>query len=211
MRSPVALSRLPVCSSANKICGRPLNARQRDPLLLAAGELGGQMGQTLPQPQLRQQGHRLFAALALALPSQQRRQLHIFQRRQGGDQHERLKHKTDMAGAQRGATFFIQRRQVVPQQMYGAVATVVEPGQDPQQGRFSRSGLADKRNCLRGFDNQLNSGKDGDMVFTLTNVLTKMMNFKNVFRWNFPFLILLSLVSVRTLAADTLLVLNSCA
>lgn len=113
-----------------------------------------------------------------------------------------------MAGAQRGAAFFIQRRQVVPQQMYGAVATVVEPGQDPQQGRFPRSGLADKRNCLRGFDNQLNSGKDGDMVFTLTDVLTKMMNFKNVFRWHFPFLILLSLVSVRALAADTLLVLG---
>lgn len=137
------------------------------------------MGQTLPQPQLRQQGHRLFAALALALPSQQRRQLHIF-----------------------------QRRQVVPQQMYGAVATVVEPGQDPQQGGFPRSGLADKRNRLRGFDNQLNSGKDGDMVFTLTDVLTKMMNFKNVFRWHFLFLILLSLVSVRALAADTLLVLG---
>lgn len=114
-----------------------------------------------------------------------------------------------MAGAQRGATFFIQRRQVVPQQMYGVVATVVEPGQDLQQGRFSRSGLADKRNCLRGFDNPLNSGKDGDMVFTLTDVLTKMMNFKNVFRWHFPFLILLSLVSVRTLATNTLLVVGN--
>lgn len=46
------------------------------------------------------------------------------------------------------------------------------------------------------------------MVFTLTDVLTKMMNSKNVFRWHFPFLILLSLVSVRALAADTLLVLG---
>lgn len=46
------------------------------------------------------------------------------------------------------------------------------------------------------------------MVLTLTDVLTKMMNFKNVFRWHFPFLILLSLVSVRALAADTLLVLG---
>ncbi|WP_148297204.1 GDSL-type esterase/lipase family protein [Candidatus Sodalis pierantonius] len=34
------------------------------------------------------------------------------------------------------------------------------------------------------------------------------MNFKNVFRWHFLFLILLSLVSVRALAADTLLVLG---
>lgn len=46
------------------------------------------------------------------------------------------------------------------------------------------------------------------MVFTLTDVLTEMMNFKNVFRWNFFFLILLSLLSVRALAADMLLVLG---
>ncbi|WP_428946248.1 multifunctional acyl-CoA thioesterase I/protease I/lysophospholipase L1 [Pantoea sp. FN060301] len=34
------------------------------------------------------------------------------------------------------------------------------------------------------------------------------MNFKNVFRWHFPFLLLLALMTLRTAAADTLLVLG---
>ncbi|OSN01128.1 arylesterase [Lonsdalea populi] len=45
-------------------------------------------------------------------------------------------------------------------------------------------------------------------MFPLTNVFTKMMNFKNVFRWHFLVLLLLGIVSLRAIAADTLLVLG---
>ncbi|MEX0633329.1 multifunctional acyl-CoA thioesterase I/protease I/lysophospholipase L1 [Serratia ureilytica] len=45
-------------------------------------------------------------------------------------------------------------------------------------------------------------------MLTLTNVFTKMMNFKNVFRWHLPFLLLLGLFSLRAVAADTLLILG---
>lgn len=44
-------------------------------------------------------------------------------------------------------------------------------------------------------------------MFPLTDGFIKMMNFKNVFRWHFPFL-LLALLSFRAAAADTLLVLG---
>lgn len=45
-------------------------------------------------------------------------------------------------------------------------------------------------------------------MFPLTNVLTKMMNFKNVFRWHVVVLLFWGLFSLRAFAADTLLVLG---
>lgn len=44
-------------------------------------------------------------------------------------------------------------------------------------------------------------------MITLTDGLTKTMNFKNVFRWHYPFLLLLLLIS-RVVSADTLLILG---
>lgn len=46
------------------------------------------------------------------------------------------------------------------------------------------------------------------MMITLTDGLTKTMNFKNVFRWHYPVLLLLALMTLRATAADTLLVLG---
>lgn len=45
-------------------------------------------------------------------------------------------------------------------------------------------------------------------MLTLTDGLTKTMNFKNVFRWHYPFLLLMALMTLRATAADTLLVLG---
>ncbi|PIJ58175.1 multifunctional acyl-CoA thioesterase I/protease I/lysophospholipase L1 [Erwinia sp. OLMDLW33] len=45
-------------------------------------------------------------------------------------------------------------------------------------------------------------------MITLTDGLTKTMNFKNVFRWHYPVLLLLALMTLRATAADTLLVLG---
>ncbi len=183
-------------------------ARQRHTLLLAAGQLRRQVIEPFAQSQLFQQLHRLLAALPVALAAQQRRQLHVFQRVQRRHQHERLKHEADVPGAQRGAAFFVQRGQRLAQQAHLALAAVIQPGQNAQQGRFPRSGFADQGDRLRGFDKQLDSGKDGELMLTLTNVFTKMMNFKNVFRWHLPFLLLLGLFSLRAVAADTLLILG---
>ncbi|AUX72003.1 multifunctional acyl-CoA thioesterase I/protease I/lysophospholipase L1 [Erwinia pyrifoliae] len=45
-------------------------------------------------------------------------------------------------------------------------------------------------------------------MLPLTDGLTKMMNFKNVFRWHYPFLFLVAFMTLRAAAADTLLVLG---
>ncbi|ORM83533.1 multifunctional acyl-CoA thioesterase I/protease I/lysophospholipase L1 [Pantoea allii] len=45
-------------------------------------------------------------------------------------------------------------------------------------------------------------------MISLTHGLSKMMNFKNVFRWHYPFLLLCCLLVSRLAAADTLLVLG---
>jgi hypothetical protein len=58
---------------------------------------------------------------------------------------------------------------------------------------ISRTRLANQGDGLCRFDNQLNSGKDGKLMLSLTDGLLKMMNFKYVFRWHLPFLFLIFL------------------
>ncbi len=112
-----------------------------------------------------------------------------------------------MAGAQGRSRFLIQPVQRLAEKIDLAAAAVVQPGEDRQQGRFSRSGLANQGDALARFDKQLNSGKDGQLLLPLTDGFLKMMNFKYVFRWHLPFLFLI-LVTCRAAAADTLLVLG---
>ena len=45
-------------------------------------------------------------------------------------------------------------------------------------------------------------------MLSLTDGLSKMMNFNNVFRWHYPFLLLILLLVSRLAAADTLMVLG---
>jgi hypothetical protein len=43
-------------------------------------------------------------------------------------------------------------------------AAIVQAGEDRQQGRFTGTRLADQGDGLPRFDNQLNSGKDGELM-----------------------------------------------
>ena len=182
-------------------------ARQRDPLLLAAGELYRQVMQAFAQPQLLQQRPGAAAALAIAFAAQQRRKLNVFQRIEGGYQHKRLKHKADVLSAQLRPRLFVHLVQRLSEQRNLPAAAVVQPGEDRQQRRFTGPRLANQGDGLPLFDNQLNSGKDGKLMLTLTDGFLKMMNFKYVFRWHLPFLFLV-LFTCRAMAADTLLVLG---
>ena len=182
-------------------------ARQRDPLLLAAGKLYRQMMQALTQPQLLQQCPGAAAALAIAFAAQQRRKLDIFQRIEGGYQHKRLKHKADVLSAQLRPRLFVHLVQRLSEQRNLPAAAIVQPGEDRQQRRFTGPRLANQGDGLPLFDNQLNSGKDGKLMLTLTDGFLKMMNFKYVFRWHVPFLFLF-LFTCRAMAADTLLILG---
>lgn len=182
-------------------------ARQRDPLLLAAGELYRQVMQAFAQPQLLQQRPGAAAALAIAFAAQQGRKLNVFQRVEGGYQHKRLKHKADVLSAQLRPRLFVHLVQRLSEQRNLPAAAVVQPGEDRQQRRFTGPRLANQGDGLPLFDNQLNSGKDGKLMLTLTDGFLKMMNFKYVFRWHLPFLFLV-LFTCRAMAADTLLVLG---
>lgn len=182
-------------------------AGQRHALLLSTGKLRRKMVKAFPQPQLFQQCLRMIAAFTAAFTAQQRGQLNIFQRVQGGDQHEGLKHKADVTGTQRGTRLFIKLMQRLSDQVNLAAAAVVQSGQNSQQRGLSGTGFANQRNGFGRFDNEFNSGEDGKLVFPLTDGLLKTMNFNNVFRWHLPFLFLI-LMTFRAAAADTLLVLG---
>ena len=182
-------------------------ARQRDPLLLAAGELYRQVMQAFAQPQLLQQRPGAAAALAITFAAQQGRKLNVFQRIEGGYQHKRLKHKADVLSAQLRPRLFVHLVQRLSEQRNLPAAAVVQPGEDRQQRRFTGPRLANQGDGLPLFDNQLNSGKDGKLMLTLTDGFLKMMNFKYVFRWHLPFLFMV-LFTCRVMAADTLLVLG---
>ena len=66
MRSPVAVSRLPVGSSANSTAGSPTDgARQRDALLLAAGELARIVPAARGEADACEHGARTLARIAV--------------------------------------------------------------------------------------------------------------------------------------------------
>ncbi len=180
---------------------------KRDPLLFTAGELCWQVVQAFAKPQLLKQRAGIAPALAVAGATQQRRQLDVLQGVERRDQHKRLKDKTDVLRPQRRPRLLIHPMQRFAQHRYFPTAAIVQAGEDRQQGRFTGARLADQGDGLPRFDNQLNSGKDGELMLPLTDGLLKMMNFKYVFRWHVPFLFLF-LFTCRAMAADTLLILG---
>lgn len=180
---------------------------QRHALLLTAGKLRRKVVETFSQPQLFQQRSGVVAAFTGIFTAQQARQLDVFQRVQGWDKHEGLKHKPDMPGTQRGARLFIQRMKGLADKVHFPTAAVVQTGQDRQQRGLAGTGFTNEGDGFGTFDNEFNSGEDGKLVFSLTDGLLKTMNFNNVFRWHLPFLFLM-LMTFRAAAADTLLILG---
>lgn len=180
---------------------------QRHALLLTAGELRRKVIKTLTQPQLLQQGLSARPALGRILAAKQTRQLNVLQRIEGRNQHKRLENKANVLCAQGGARLFILLMQRLPDQVDLTAATVIQTGEDRQQGGFAGTRLTNQGDALPAFDNEFNSGEDGKLVLTLTHGLLKMMNFNNVFRWHLPFLFLI-LMTFRAAAADTLLILG---
>ena len=91
----MAPSRLPVGSSASRICGpRREGARQRDALLLAAGELGGVVVAALAEADALEQGARARRAAAPA--GELERQQDVLERGQVRQQLERLEDEADL-------------------------------------------------------------------------------------------------------------------
>ncbi len=114
--------------------GRALGngARDRHPLLLAARELGRKMvlALTQPDPLQRLRGrHRVGGDVG--------HQLHVFQRRQAGDEVIELEHETDRGASEARQLGFLGRAQVVALTLHLTAAGSVQPAQDVEQGRFA--------------------------------------------------------------------------
>ena len=110
-RWPVAVSRLPVGSSANSTAGRvDEGAGDGDALLLAAGELARVVPEPGLEPDLRQHGTRARARVGTACELE--RQHHVLEGGQRRHEVEGLEHEPDVAGARLGAAVLVQRGQL---------------------------------------------------------------------------------------------------
>ena len=74
----------------------------------------------------------------------------VFQRRHGGDQVERLEHDADMAPAKARERILVERAQILSRDVHRPGVGPLQSGRDHQQGRFARTGRADKANRLAG-------------------------------------------------------------
>ena len=111
------------------------SARNRDALLLAPRQLFGIMPDARSQTDALE--HRMRSGTRVSNTRQLERQHHVFERRECGQQLERLKYKTDQPRAQRGAAILVEREQIRAVDAHAAGARRVETGQQPQQSRFA--------------------------------------------------------------------------
>src|SRR3989338_8137343 len=109
------------------------------------------MGQTLAQADAIEQGASALAGIGTAFKLQ--RQHDVFQGIQTVEQLEGLEDKTDVLGANARALIFIEAGQGVTSQHNTAAAGQIEPGEQAEQGGFSRAGAANNRQAIAG--NQL--------------------------------------------------------
>ena len=110
-------------------------ARQRDPLLFAAGQLARVVRHPPAQADPFQQCHRALAHPVDA--GQFERQHDVFERGQRRQKLEGLEHEADLFAAQLGPGVFVERKDVLPGDADRAGRRQVEPGQKTEQGRFS--------------------------------------------------------------------------
>ena len=136
MRSPVAVSRLPVGSSANSTSGRVTKARgDGHALLLATGKLtrivrrDGHPGRYCPGS--RAQGS------CFRIAGEFEGQHYVFQRGEGLQQMKGLKHEANPLRTQGGPSVFIQRGELGSTQPDLAPRRAIEPGEQGQQCRLA--------------------------------------------------------------------------
>ena len=135
-------------------------ARDRDALLLAAGQLG----RIVMQPFAKADAGELLARAFLRVGDAGQLQRHrdVFQRRHGRDQVERLEHDADMAAAEARQRVFVERVQIFAGHRDRAGVGALQPGHHHQQRGFARAGRADEANCLAAAYIQVDVFEDMD-------------------------------------------------
>ncbi len=166
--APDRESRLPVGSSAKMISGRVTNARaDRDPLLLAARELGRSVAEPVGQAD---GAHHLVEPRCLGLAASERERQHdVGARRHGGDQVEGLEDEPDAFPAQDRQRAVVERTEVLPADRHPTTRDRVEPGHAVQQRRLPRPRCAHDRgepllgNCQRQSVERTDAGVTGSV------------------------------------------------
>jgi hypothetical protein len=146
-------------------------ARDRDALLLAARELLGIVVHAVGKAHSRQ--HRARIRLRAHGAGKLERKHHVFQSGHRRQELERLEHEADHAPAQRGAPVFVEREQVVAVDPHRSGARRVEPRQQPEQRRLSRSGHADDCDRLSHADLETNVRENGQFRIAGGNLLAQ--------------------------------------
>jgi acyl-CoA thioesterase-1 len=125
-------------------------ARERDPLLLAAGQLRRIVVQPMAQADTLEQASGALSDIALS--AQLQRHLNVLVGGQGGHELKRLKDKAD-GGAPEACTLVLgQGTEFGAVDRHAAAAWRVEASQQPQQGRLAAAGGAEDRDKVTRLD-----------------------------------------------------------
>jgi hypothetical protein len=117
----------------------------RDPLLLATGELDRMVVEPMPESDRLQGRHREPSALSPAKAAVDQRQCHVVDRVGAGEQLERLEHEADPLVAQPCELAVVHAGHVAPGDPQGAAARSVQASQQVHEG-----GLAGARRAHDG-------------------------------------------------------------
>ena len=151
--SLVRVSRLPVGSSASSSAGLiHQRARDGDALLLAAGELAGQVVLAAAQADGGERVARPLALLAQRHVAVEQRQLDVLDGAGARKQVEVLEDEAELAVADRGALVGRQRRHVGAVEPIGAARRPVETAEDVHERRLARARRAHDGDELAGRD-----------------------------------------------------------
>ena len=127
-------------------------ARERDPLLLAARELGGVVVEPTGQPDPVQQPGRALAQLARgAVAEELERHEHVLERGERGQQMKGLEDEADVLRTKLGALVLGKNGEVHSVEPHVPRGGLVEAGQQPEQRRLAAARRAqDRDEGLRG-------------------------------------------------------------
>ena len=120
--------------------------RERHPLLLAPRKLGGVVGEPVGEAHGGKLG--LGPRESVGFSGQLQRNCHIFKRRHGRDQLERLKHDPYVFATKTRYRIFRERPEVASVDSDGAPVGTLESGEDHEQRRLARAGGAQETDRL---------------------------------------------------------------
>ena len=143
---------------------RPIRegARERHPLLLPAGELGGIVVEASPEPDPLEQPARALAQLALgAVADQLEGDQDVLESGERGQEVKRLEDEADVPGAKPRALILGKTGEVHPVEPHAARAGFVETGQQAEQRGLAAARGAQDRDERLGRNAEIDVPQDG--------------------------------------------------